>query len=120
MNSTNTGSTSDQDVVSTTNHDSAGDAVSSDGAQHIRQEIPFLVTHWLANYGKNIINDGEEIQDPERIAISKIQRATSEIASAFATLGAYGKTLRVSKMYYCVFIRFFFILVSHLDFSSSH
>ncbi len=90
----------------------------------IQQELPFLVTHWLANYGgsgdKNQTvtalttpspptmttssrttttreNAAAALSDAERQeALSRIRRATSEIASAFATLGAYGTTIRVS------------------------
>lgn len=72
-----------------------GHAILSDVAQQqISQEIPFLVTHWLANYEKSkSTGSGDE---KEKAAMAKIRNAASEIASAFATLGAYGTTLRVS------------------------
>ena len=102
--------------VDADNHD-RGDALvsSSDGTQQIREEIPFLVTHWLANYGNssssinnnsssnnnnNNNNNSKEAQDREQMALAKIRRATSEIASALNTLGAYGTTLRVSELHY--------------------
>jgi len=65
------------------------------GGQQIREEIPFLVTHWLANYGTNNSNTNP-VDEQQRLAMAKIQSATSELASAFASLGAYGTTLRSS------------------------
>jgi hypothetical protein len=91
--------------VDADNHDGGVALVSSsDGTQQIREEIPFLVTHWLANYGSNSSNNNDnssskEAQDREQMAIAKIRRATSEIASALNTLGAYGTTLRVSELH---------------------
>ena len=79
-----------------------GHAILSDVAQQqISQEIPFLVTHWLANYEKSkSTGSGDE---KEKAAMAKIRNAASEIASAFATLGAYGTTLRVScNFVYCL------------------
>jgi hypothetical protein len=76
----------------------------NDISNRVQQEIPFLVTHWLANYGtvhnhnnnnnNNYKNASSEQERQESLA--RIRRATSEIASAFATLGAYGTTYRVS------------------------
>ena len=66
--------------------------------REVQQEIPFLVTHWLANYTNNSIISNVACQDREQMAIAKIRRATSDIASAFATLGAYGTSLRVSEV----------------------
>ncbi len=82
--------------------DVGGHSISSDVAQQqISQEIPFLVTHWLANYEKSKSTaSGDEKQ---KAAMAKIRNAASEIASAFATLGAYGTTLRVScNFVYCL------------------
>ena len=57
-------------------------------------EIPFLVTHWLANY---VRQQKKELPDAEqRAIIDKISNATNEIASAFSSLGAYGTTVDVS------------------------
>jgi hypothetical protein len=97
------------------NRDGGDDVEMSDGAQQIREEIPFLVTHWLANFGKgggtttnnsssssssnknNNNNNNTSNEEAEQIAIAKIRRAASDIADAFTTLGAYGTTLRVSQ-----------------------
>ena len=57
-------------------------------------EIPFLVTHWLANY---VREQQKGVPDSERQAVlKKISKATGEIASAFFALGAYGTTFQVS------------------------
>jgi hypothetical protein len=80
---------------------------------HVRNELPFLVTHWLANYGTASqsrgttgataapgFTDAASPRDPQqREAIERIRRATAEIASAFSSLGAYGSTFtfRVSR-----------------------
>jgi hypothetical protein len=53
-------------------------------------EIPFLVTHWLANY------ETKEKKEEHQDAIQRIRKATSDIASAFASLGAYGTAFQVS------------------------
>ena len=57
-------------------------------------DIPFLVTHWLEQFGKGN-KQGLATQDQAE-AFEKIRRATSEIASAFSALGAYGTMNRVS------------------------
>lgn len=60
-----------------------------------QEDIPFLVTHYLANFHKE--EHKESSLDPERKeALDRIRRATNEIASAFSTLGAYGTSYRVS------------------------
>lgn len=51
-------------------------------------DVPFLVTHWLDQFGK--INDQELPNQVHADAFEKIRRATSQIASAFSTLGVYG------------------------------
>lgn len=82
-----------------------------DPSNSIPQEIPFLVTHWLANYGRGAssssmtttharsvvapLGDNDDENRRRQEALTTIRRATSEIASAFASLGAYGTTLRV-------------------------
>lgn len=90
--------------------DSVDAAILSDGAQQISQEIPFLVTHWLSNFGNSsgttAITGTEVSQDHQRIAVAKIRRAASELASAFSSLGAYGTTLRVSELH-CYFVNQF-------------
>jgi hypothetical protein len=82
------------------NHDSTSDdpAVSAAAAlasfDQAPQDIPFLVTHYLANFAKQggaaAATAGA---DPE--ALEKIRRATNDIASAFASLGAFGTTTKV-------------------------
>jgi hypothetical protein len=70
-------------------------AASTNETSSAAGEIPFLVTHWLANYVKEQKKAG--VPDAERKAvIDKISSATNEIASAFFSLGAYGTTLHVS------------------------
>lgn len=53
-------------------------------------DIPFLVTHWLANY------DTKEKTDESQQEIRRIRKATSDIASALASLGAFGTAFQVS------------------------
>lgn len=53
--------------------------------------LPFLVTHWLANFESG----GGSNSDEEQRAIDRIRNASAEIASAFASLGAFGTTIRV-------------------------
>jgi len=52
--------------------------------------IPFLITHWLSQYG-NEIRTGDNYT--ETLAIARIQSATIELSQAFASLGAFGTTL---------------------------
>lgn len=54
--------------------------------------LPFIVTHWLANFegGSNLESD------EQRRAVERIRNASAEIASAFSSLGAFGSTIRVS------------------------
>ena len=54
------------------------------------EELPFLVTHWLANY--NISNNDNNNAE----AVERIRRASAELASAFSFLGAFGRTIPVS------------------------
>ena len=74
------------------------------GSDRIREELPFLVTHWLANYKQRESDDSsencydQEAKHREHAAIANIRRATSELASAFASIGAYGTTFRVSGL----------------------
>ena len=57
-------------------------------------ELPFLVTHWLANYQPIPLDESRDRQRDD--ALQRIQNAASEIASAFAVLGAYGMSHLVS------------------------
>jgi hypothetical protein len=61
-------------------------------------ELPFLVTHWLSAYrydfGAN--GSGETIESDERKkAVSKIRQAAADLASAFTSLGSFGKSIKV-------------------------
>ena len=65
-------------------------------------ELPFLVTHWLSGYAAPSTHaQQQEQQQPvvseeeQAAAMQKIQRAASELSSAFATLGAFGSAPRV-------------------------
>ena len=61
-----------------------------------QQNLPFLVTHYLAHFQKEH-NAAERAFDAEkRKALDKIRQATREIASAFSSLGAYGTAFGVS------------------------
>ena len=118
------GSSADEDASSTVNNPNS--SRTNNNAGQLQQELPFLVTHWLANYGRsgssnsngsstnesNIMttsnscdagdttttNSLHEMQQREREeALSTIRRATSELASAFSVLGAYGSTIQVRR-----------------------
>jgi hypothetical protein len=52
-------------------------------------ELPFLVTHWLANFD----TPTSESQD----AVQRIRDAASEMASAFSQLGLFGTLHPVSS-----------------------
>ena len=60
----------------------------------LTSELPFLVTHWLANYKATTCNSEDDRRRDD--AIQRIHCAASEIASAFSVLGAYGTTYMVS------------------------
>jgi len=86
----------------------------------VSSELPFLVTHWLSNYGScgaaeaRVQSDGGQSGDGEdgtscltvterhsttersADAVARIRRAASELANAFQDLGAYGTTNSVS------------------------
>lgn len=57
----------------------------------VREELPYLVTQWLASY------DAVGDEDPEKAAaVAKIRLAASDLASAFSSLGAFGTVSKVS------------------------
>jgi hypothetical protein len=75
------------------NNASIGDATTARTRDDspLPSELPFLVTHWLRNY------QGPEGGDEERkVAIKRLRNATTEMAAAFSSLGAYGTSSRVS------------------------
>lgn len=65
----------------------------------ISRDLPFLVTHWLSSYAAQGTDydsekpDAMDIDDSavKKQAVNKIRNAASELASAFATLGAFGQ-----------------------------
>ena len=70
-------------------------------------ELAFLVTHWLRNFnqtnGSNAASQNNAtaatttIDDrSKREALERIQRATSDLASAFSALGTFGTATAVS------------------------
>mmetsp|Transcript_9846 Transcript_9846/g.23194 ORF Transcript_9846/g.23194 Transcript_9846/m.23194 type:complete len:2231 (+) Transcript_9846:109-6801(+) len=63
-------------------------------------EVPFLVTHWLANYngGGSTTTTNNKLNPEQKAAIDKIRKATSEIASAFSSLGAFGQSMPPPSM----------------------
>ena len=121
------GSTVDPNNGGSSNSSSNGN---NNTTSHLQQELPFLVTHWLANYGRhgsnnddsrnnnldesntiiptsnssragddtstnNSLQQQQQQQREREEALSTIRRATSELASAFSILGAYGSTMQV-------------------------
>jgi len=76
----------------TTETRSSSSAVASDYESNASTDLPFLITHWLANYNANT-------EDPDKKqALEQMKKATSQLASAFSTLGAFGTTIRVSEI----------------------
>ena len=67
-------------------------------------ELPFLVTHWLHNFNPNENgqegNSSKENSREKQLALERIRKATSELASAFTSLGAYGSSAGVSPTEY--------------------
>lgn len=57
-------------------------------------ELPFLVTHWLANY-RELEDQGAGDRKRDE-AMERLRNAASEIAAAFSSLGAYGTSIEVS------------------------
>lgn len=53
-------------------------------SETLSQEIPFLITHWLAGYS----NRPSTAEDRE--AVARVREATNQLAEAFCTLGAFG------------------------------
>jgi hypothetical protein len=81
-----------------------GDSNNNSTPNNRQDDLPFLVTHWLANYGRlrqrhdddnDAYHHHPRQRQEEEDALSTIRRATAELASAFSSLGAYGTTIRV-------------------------
>lgn len=90
---------------SDSNGDNGEKTVPMDGNNQISQDLPFVVTHWLDNYrSSDGINEDTETSTTitavqtmlHQEAMAKIRQATSDLASAFATIGAFGTIFRVS------------------------
>jgi hypothetical protein len=71
----------------------------------VPSELPFLVTHWLSQYGSHATDTEQRFDSLERIdndqrreALERVRRATSELASAFSALGAFGVSSIVSSV----------------------
>jgi len=99
-------------------------ATLDDSPQTSMEGLAFLVTHWLANLDHDRNNQDdvdrgripvegdrgndtdqyEEQQQQRRQAVERIRIATTELASAFSVLGAFGTTLPVSSMTYPNFL----------------
>lgn len=78
------------------NDDNASTAATDIDTAPSLSELPFLVTHWLQNYRGPEGADEEERED----VMERLRNATSEIAAAFSSLGAYGTSSRVSDICY--------------------
>lgn len=74
------------DTVSENINESALTLNRHDGID-LAPELPFLVTHWLANFSLGTQN----IQhDKNSDALNKIRKAAEDLASAFVDIGAFG------------------------------
>jgi hypothetical protein len=80
---------------------SAADLVPPTSAS-VQMELPFLVTHYLANYRPHEGSHGTTAgsltnphHDPQEAAVERIRKAATELADAFEALGAFGTALRV-------------------------
>ena len=85
----------DNSIMEDTPVDSVPEAASApESAEPVRSEdLPFLVTHWLAHFQGQPTQEGRTPE--ERQAIRQIHRAASELSAAFHTLGSFGTTNRV-------------------------
>jgi hypothetical protein len=82
---------SDPPRTDTSDHN-VSSAVDNDAPPSL-SELPFLVTHWLANYREE---EGDMGDQQRQEALERLRNATSEMAAAFSSLGAYGTSSRVS------------------------
>lgn len=78
------------------NDNNGGAATSNNDSAPSLTELPFLVTHWLQNY-QGPEDEGDEEREE---AIERLRNATSDMAVAFSSLGAYGTSSRVSDALY--------------------
>ena len=82
---------------------SNGEIASSNNVEPVidlSQELPFLVTNWLAQFGTQSQTSSShvdsEIEGERTAALARIHRAASDLAVAFASLGSFGTAIRVS------------------------
>lgn len=67
----------------------------------VQMELPFLVTHYLANYRPGDGSHGkagsrtDPRHDQRQAAVERIRRAATDLADAFEALGAFGTAMRV-------------------------
>lgn len=66
--------------------------------QQLLGELPFLVTHWLAGYHRSTADTVPAESEEQTKAVQTIEQAAKDLASAFATLGAFGAASRVSSV----------------------
>ena len=83
--------------------------------------LPFLVTHWLANFEGGETNNLDDSNNNEerRRAVERINNASAEIAAAFSSLGAYGITRPVSLVA-CYFMYIRIGWIPHVSLTVSH
>jgi hypothetical protein len=99
--------TNDNDLSIPPNGDSVDDG--GNVVQSVIGEIPFLITHWLTGYSRSsggTVSVAEDDPPPasprlsheaRNAAMKQIQKATSDLAAAFQTLGAFGSSKKVSS-----------------------
>ena len=64
------------------------------------KELPFLITHYLANFGYNVESNGDSPNDvtTKNDLLTRIQRLGHELSDSFHKLGSFGTTItHVSK-----------------------
>jgi len=91
--------TTTEDADSTTAADPQGESEQQQQLQPVTGELAFLVTHWLSGYRANL-PAAADLTEEQAAAWQKIQYATQELSSAFATLGAFGSAPKVRNFSY--------------------
>ena len=73
--------------------DGASEAHPTHPSLSMSSELPFLVTHWLANGYQAGDEESDRAEEAEQSAArERIRKAAAELASAFSVLGAFGTT----------------------------
>ena len=97
-------------------HSAASSSATTDGGTATNhEELPFLVTHWLANFASAAASAGQapppsdvglpalpagagaSSTEEREEALRRLHRAAGDVASAFAALGMFGSATTVSK-----------------------